>query len=109
MSETSARALGILEAAQLFASLLPDQLEKNIGKDEIRKTKTHHLQTSRDPDTSRRFFRKNYTRNIQIHKPFLQDDIQSFSGYQEMNSEQNIRRQGYRVLTEVQAFHYAIR
>ena len=36
-NETSAQALGTLEAAQLFASLLLVQLDKNIDKDEIRK------------------------------------------------------------------------
>ena len=83
MSETSARGLGTLEVAQLFASLLHVQLDKNVDRDEpgIRKTKTHHIRTSRDPDTSRWFVRKKYTREIQIHRPFLQDDIQSFSGY----------------------------
>ena len=51
MSETSARALGTLEVAQLVASLLHVQLDKQkVDKDETRKTKTHHLRTSRDPD-----------------------------------------------------------
>jgi hypothetical protein len=50
MSETTARALGTLEAAQLFASLLHVQLDKYVDKDETRKNKTHHVRTSRDPD-----------------------------------------------------------
>ena len=60
-NETSAVVLGILEVAQLFASLLQVQLDKKNDKNEIRKkkTKTHHLQTSRVPDTGRRFVRKN--------------------------------------------------
>jgi hypothetical protein len=58
MSETSVGALGTLEAAQLLASLLLVQLHKNVDKDEIRKNKTHHLRTSRDPDKYRRFRQK---------------------------------------------------
>jgi hypothetical protein len=57
---------------------------KNVDEDEIRKekkTKTHHLRTSRVPDTSKRIVKKKYTREIQIHLPFLQEDNQSFSGY----------------------------
>ena len=35
-NETSAVALGTLEVAQLFASLLQAQLDKNVHKNEIR-------------------------------------------------------------------------
>ena len=39
-NETSAVVLGILEVAQLFASLLQVQLDKKIDKNESRKKKT---------------------------------------------------------------------
>ena len=52
MNETSAWALGTLEAGQLLASLLHARLNKNVDRDsdEIRKTRTHHFRISKDPD-----------------------------------------------------------
>ena len=89
MSETSVRALGNLEAAQLFRLLLQVQLDKNIDKDEniekLRRTIFELQGTLIQVDG---LSEKIILVKLYKSKPFPQDDTQSFSGYKEVNPVQ---------------------